>query len=196
MVYNAAEGEDMQPDENVTQLLGKWTDGDKAALDKLMPLVYSELRSLARRYLKGERPAHTLQPTALVNEVYLRLVDQQTASFSSRAQFFGMAAKLMRNILVDHARRRRAAKRGAEPIRLSISTADRIGRKPDLDLVELDDALKRLAAVNPQHSDTVELRFFGGLTIEETAEAMGVSHATVERDWSFARAWLRREMSA
>src|SRR4030095_4767660 len=186
----------MQPDENVTQLLGQWTDGDKAALDKLMPLVYSELRSLARRYLKGERTGHTLQPTALVNEVYIRLVDQQTASFSSRAQFFGMAAKIMRNILVDHARRRKAAKRGAEPIRLSISTADRIGRKPDLDLVELDDALKRLAEVNPQHSDTVELRFFGGLTIEETAEAMGVSHATVERDWSFARAWLRRDMSA
>ncbi|HYV04533.1 MAG TPA: ECF-type sigma factor, partial [Blastocatellia bacterium] len=132
----------------------------------------------------------------LVNEVYLRLVDQRTASFGNRAHFFGMAAKLMRNILVDHARKRRAAKRGGEPIRLSISSADRIGRKPDLDLVALDDALKRLAALNPQHSETVEMRFFGGLTIEETAEAMGVSHATVERDWSFARAWLRREMSA
>lgn len=185
----------MQPDENVTQLLGKWTEGDKAALDELMPLVYNELRSLAKRYLRSERSDHTLQPTALVNEVYLRLVDQRTASFSSRAQFFGMAAKLMRNILVDHARKRRTAKRGDEPLRLSISKADRIGRKPDLDLVALDDALKRLAALNPQHSDTVELRFFGGLTIEETAEAMGVSHATVERDWSFARAWLRREMS-
>jgi RNA polymerase sigma factor (TIGR02999 family) len=187
---------DMQPDENVTQLLGKWTGGDKTALDQLMPLVYNELRSLAKRYLRSERSDHTLQPTALVNEVYLRLVDQQSATFSSRAQFFGMAAKMMRNILVDHARKRRTAKRGGEPLRLSISTADRIGRKPDLDLVALDDALKRLAALNPQHSDTVELRFFGGLTIEETAEAMGVSHATVERDWSFARAWLRREMSA
>jgi len=185
----------MQPDENVTQLLGRWTHGDKAALDQLMPLVYGELRSLAKKYLRSERSDHTLQPTALVNEVYLRLVDQQTASFSNRAQFFGMAAKMMRNILVDHARKRRTAKRGGEPLRLSISTADRIGRKPDLDLVALDDALKRLAALNPQHSDTVELRFFGGLTIEETAEAMGVSHATVERDWSFARAWLRREMS-
>ena len=185
----------MQADENVTQLLGKWTEGDKAALDELMPLVYNELRSLAKRYLRSERSSHTLQPTALVNEVYLRLVDQRTASFRSRAQFFGMAAKLMRNILVDHARKRRAAKRGAEPIRLSISTAGRISRKPDLDLVALDDALKRLAALNSQHCDTVELRFFGGLTIEETAEAMGVSHATVERDWSFARAWLRREMS-
>ena len=186
----------MQPDQNVTKLLGKWTGGDKAALDELMPLVYRELRNLAKRYLKSERPGHTLQPTALVNEVYLRLVDQQNVTFRSRAQFFGMAAKLMRNILVDHARKRRAAKRGGEPYRLSISTADRIGRKPDLDLVALDDALTRLATLNPQHSDTVELRFFGGLTIEETAEAMGVSHATVERDWSFARAWLRREMSA
>lgn len=185
----------MQPDENVTKLLGKWTDGDRAALDELMPLVYSELRSLARKYLRSERSDHTLQPTALVNEVYVRLVDQRNASFSNRAQFFGMAAKLMRNILVDHARRRKSAKRGGEPLRLSISTADRIGRKPDLDLVALDDALTRLSVLNPQHSDTVELRFFGGLTIEETAEAMGVSHATVERDWSFARAWLRREMS-
>lgn len=186
----------MQPSENVTQLLGKWTKGDKAALDELIPLVYNELRSLAKRYLRSERSEHTLQPTALVNEVYLRLVDQRTASFSSRAQFFGMAAKLMRNILVDHARKRKAAKRGGEPLRLSISTADRIGRKPDLDLVALDDALKRLATLNIQHSDIIELRYFGGLTIEETAEAMGVSHATVERDWSFARAWLRREISA
>ena len=186
----------MQPDENVTLLLGKWTEGDKTALDELMPLVYNELRSLAKKYLRSERPGHTLQPTALVNEVYLLLVDQRTASFRCRAQFFGMAAKLMRNILVDHARKRRTAKRGGEPVRLSISTADRIGLKPELDLVALDDALNRLATLNPQHSDTVELRFFGGLTIEETAEAMGLSHATVERDWSFARAWLRREMSA
>lgn len=186
----------MSPDENVTKLLRKWTGGDRAALDELMPLVYTELRSLARKYLRSERSGHTLEPTALVNEVYLRLVDQRTASFRSRAQFFGMAAKLMRNILVDHARKRRSAKRGGEPLRLSISTADRISRKPDLDLVALDDALKRLAVLNPQHSETVELRFFGGLTIEETAAAMSVSHATVERDWSFARAWLRREMSA
>jgi RNA polymerase sigma factor (TIGR02999 family) len=186
----------MQPNENVTQLLGRWTGGDKAALDELMPIVYNELRSLAKKYLRDERSGHTLQPTALVNEVYMRLVDQQAASFQSRAQFFGLAARLMRNILVDHARKRRAAKRGGEPYRLSISTADRIGRKPELDLVALDDALTRLSALNPQHSKTVELRFFGGLTIEETAEAMGISHATVERDWSFARAWLRREMSA
>ena len=186
----------MPQDENVTQLLGKWTGGDKSALDELMPLVYTELRSLARRYLKSERSGHTLQPTALVNEVYLRLVDQQNASFQSRAQFFGLAARLMRNILVDHARKRRTAKRGGEPYRLSLSTADRIGTKQDLDIVALDDALNRLSALNPQHGQTVELRFFGGLTIEETAAAMGLSHATVERDWSFARAWLRREMSA
>jgi len=186
----------MQSDEQMTQLLARWTEGDRAALDELIPLVYTELRNLAKRYLRSERTDHTLQPTALVNEVYLRLVDQRTASFSSRAQFFGMAAKLMRNILVDYARKRRAAKRGDDPLRLSISKADRIGRKQNLDLVALDDALTRLAALNPQHSDMVELRFFGGLTIEETAEATGVSHATVERDWSFARAWLRREMSA
>lgn len=186
----------MPPDENVTKLLHRWTGGDKEALDELMPLVYGELRSLAKKYLRSERVGHTLQPTALVNEVYMRLVDQETATFHNRAQFFGLAARIMRNILVDHARKRRSAKRGGEPYRLSISTADRIGRKPDLDLVELDDALTRLAALNPQHGKTVELRFFGGLTIEETAEAMGLSHATVERDWSFARAWLRREMNS
>ena len=182
----------MELDENVTQLLGRWTEGDKSALDELMPLVYNELRILAKRYLRSERSDHTLQPTALVNEVYMRLVDQRTASFSSRAQFFGMAAKLMRNILVDHARKRRTAKRGAEPLRLSLSKADRVGRKPELDLVELDDALTRLAQLNRQHSDTVELRFFGGLSLPQAARTMGLSLATAKRQWAFARAWLYR----
>ena len=186
----------MEPAHSVTQLLVKWGNGDKAALDELVPLVYDVLHRLAASYLRRERGNHTLQPTALVHEAYVRLVDQQSGGWQNRAQFFGMAAKIMRNILVDHARKRRAGKRGGEPLMLGISQADRIGRKPDLDLVALDDALTTLSAINPELCKTVELRFFGGLTIEETAEAMGVSHATVERDWGFARAWLRREMSS
>ena len=185
----------MEPSETITQLLQKWSDGDKKALDELMPLVYSELRRMANKYLRSERSDHTLQPTALVNELYLRLTAQDRFTYKDRARFFGMAAKLMRSILVDHARKRKAVKRGGEPYMLSLSKADRISRKPDLDLVLLDDALNRLAVLNPQYSETVELRFFGGLTIQETAEVLSVSHATVERDWSFARAWLRREMS-
>jgi RNA polymerase sigma factor (TIGR02999 family) len=184
----------MQPPQSITQLLVKWSDGDKTALDELMPLVYEALRKLAASYLRRERNNHSLQPTALVHEAYVRLVDQQTASWQNRAQFFGMAAKLMRNILVDHARERMAQKRGGEQLRLSLSKADRIGRKTDVDLVALNDALNELAAVMPEHARIIELRFFGGLTIEETAVAMGVSHATVERDWAFARAWLRCEM--
>lgn len=186
----------MQAAESITQLLVKWSGGDKAALDKLMPLVYDELHKLAAGYLRRERHNHTLQPTALVNEAYVRLVDQQNATWQNRAQFFGMAARLMRNILVDHARQRRAAKRGGEPFRLSLDKVERVFNKPDLDLVALDDALRDLEATNPEHSRIVELRFFGGLTIEETAQVLGVSHATVEREWSFARAWLRRELGA
>lgn len=179
----------------ITQLLVRWNDGDKAALDELMPFVYDELRRLANGYLRRERLSHTLQPTALVNEVYLQLIDQHTVGWQDRAQFFGLASKLMRNILVDHARRRGAAKRGGEQLKLSLSKADRLGNSQDVELSRLDDALNELAAVRPDHSRIVELRFFGGLTIEETAEVMGISHATVERGWNFARAWLRREMS-
>lgn len=160
-----------------------------------MPLVYKELRRLANSYLRRQRQNHTLQPTALVNEAYLHLIGQQDVSLHNRAQFFGMAAKLMRNILVDHARERLALKRGGELYRLSLSKADRLTRKPDADLLALDDALNRLAEIRPEHSRIVELRFFGGLTIPETAEALGVSHATVEREWRFARSWLRSEMS-
>lgn len=184
----------MEPSRTISLLLQKWSDGDKKALDELMPLVYSELRRMANKHLRGERSGHTLQPTALVNELYLRLSTQERFTYKDRAQFFGMAAKLMRNILVDHARKRKALKRGAEPYMLSLGKADRISRKSDLDLVLLDDALNKLANLNPQYSETVELRFFGGLTIEETAEVLSVSHATIERDWSFAKAWLRREM--
>ncbi len=183
-----------RPDQSITQLLVKWGSGDKAALDELMPLVYDELRKLAASYLRRKEAVHTLQATALVHEAYVRLADQQGASMQHRAQFFGLAAKVMRDILVDHARRRLATKRGGQQIRISLSQADRSGRKPELDLLALDHALKELAATNPQHSRVIELRFFGGLTIEETAAAMSLSHATAERYWSFARAWLRREL--
>ena len=159
-----------------------------------MPLVYEELRHLEGKFLRRERVNHTLQPTALVNEAYLRLVDQQEVQWQNRAQFFGLAARLMRNILVDHARRHSAAKRGGEYFSLSLSRADRVSKAP-ADLVALHETLERLTIHDPQESSIVELRFFGGLTIEETAEVLDISHATVERDWKMARAWLRRELS-
>ncbi len=185
-----------RPDQNVTELLVKWSRGDKAALDELIPLVYDELRQLAASYLRRQAGPHTLQATALVHEAYVRLADRQNTSMQHRAQFFGLAAKVMRDILVDHARRRAATKRGGQQLRISLSQAERLGHKPEVDLVALDDALKDLAATNPQHSRVVELRFFGGLTNEEAAEVMSLSHATVERYWSFARAWLQRELAA
>ncbi len=181
--------------ECISQLLLRWSDGDSSAREKLMPLVYNELRRLARKYLRHERANHTLQPTALVNEAYLRLVDQHSVLWQNRAQFFGLAAKLMRNILVDHARSREAAKRGGQHYSLSVSELDRVSKSSEVDLVVLHEALERLAAYDNQKSRIVELRFFGGLTIEETAEVLDISHATVERDWKMARAWLRRELS-
>lgn len=185
----------MQPPEGITQLLLLWNCGDQTALDKLMPLVQSELRRLAGNYLRRERPGHTLQPTALVNEAYLRLVDQRKAKWQNRAQFYGIAAQLMRRILVDHARQHKAAKRGgADQQRLSITSARDVSDKPDLDLLALHEALEELATVDPQQSRIVELKFFGGLSIEETAEVMQLGHATVERDWKMARAWLRRKL--
>lgn len=180
---------------DITQLLKEWSAGDKRALDRLMPMVYDELRRLAKSYLRGERHQISLQPTALVHEAYLLLAAQsQQVSWENRAQFFGLAARMMRNILVDHARARQAEKRGGGELRVSLAAADRIGQEPEVELLALDDALNRLAEFSPQHSRIVELRFFGGLTIPETAEAMGLSHATVERHWSFARAWLRNEL--
>lgn len=184
----------MKPNHSVTRLLIKWGDGDKAALNELMPLVYDTLRKLAVSYLRRERVNHTLQPTALVGEAYVRLVDQKSASWQNRAHFFGVAAKLMRDILVDYARERLAAKRGGDQYRLSLSKADQVTSKSDVDLIALDDALNELAAMKPEYARVIELRFFGGLTIEETAVAMGLSTATVERHWAFARTWLRREM--
>jgi RNA polymerase sigma-70 factor (ECF subfamily) len=182
------------PPTEVSQLLVRWRSGDKAALDELTPVVYEELRRLARHYMRGERTGHTLEPTALVNEAYLRLVDLRDMKWQNRAHFFAVAATLMRRILVDHARSRNYAKRGGVQQRLSLSKADRFANKPDVDLVAMDDALMTLEQMSAQQSRIVELRFFGGLTIEETAEVLGVSHATVERDWAVARAWLRREV--
>ena len=184
------------PDQNITQLLVKWGSGDKAALDELIPLVYDELRKLAASYLRRKAGPHTIQATALVHEAYVRLADQSSISMENRAQFYGLAAKVMRDILVDHARKRLSRKRGGDQLRLSLTSAERLGRKPEVELVALDDALKVLATTNPQHSRVIELRFFAGLTIEETAHVMSLSHATTERYWSFARAWLRRELAA
>lgn len=180
--------------EEITELLIAWGDGDPAALERLMPLVYDELRRLARGYLRREANQSVLEPTALVHEAYLRLANQERSSWQSRSQFYGLAAKIMRDLLVDHARRRRAAKHGGGAERLSLGYADRHGRRQEVDLLLLDEALRKLSAVRPGHGRVVELRFFGGLTIEEAAEVLGRSHATVERQWNLARAWLFREL--
>src|SRR2546430_14612713 len=185
----------MQPPESVTQLLVDWSEGDQRALDKMMPLVYGELRRLASNYLRRERPGHTLQPTALVNEAYLKLIDQKSAQWHNRAQFYGVAAQLMRRILVDHARQHQAAKRGgSDQQRLSITSAGELAQKPDIDLLALHEALEELKAFDSQQERIVELKFFGGLSIDETAEVLGIGHATVERDWKMARAWLRQKL--
>jgi len=185
----------MQSNDALTQLLVNWSNGDQAALDKLMPLVYSELHRLASNYLRRERPGHTLQPTALVNEAYLKLIDQRNAKWQNRAQFFGISAQLMRRILVDHARQRQAAKRGgSDQQRLSVTSAEKLMKQPEVDLLALNEALDELAKMDEQQSRIVELKFFGGLSIEETAEVLGIGHATVERDWKLARAWLRRRL--
>jgi RNA polymerase sigma factor (TIGR02999 family) len=185
----------MAPSATITQLLGKWRDGDKAALDELARQIYGELRGLARYYLRQERPCHTLQPSDLVNEAFLRLVNEKDIDWQNRAHFFGIAAVRMRHILVEHARGRRAAKRGGGEYRLSLSKLDRLAEERDINLLALDDALSRLEAIDPQKSRIVEMRYFAGLTIEETAEALRISSATVKRDWSMARAWLRSEIS-
>lgn len=185
----------MQSSEGITELLIDWGKGDQAALEKLMPLVYNELRRLASNYLRRERASHTLQPTALVNEAYLKLVDQRNAKWQNRAHFFGISAQLMRRILVDHARQHQAAKRGGtNQQRLSITSAEQVAKQPEIDLLALNEALDELAKMDKQQGQIVELKFFGGLSIEETAEVLGVSHATVERDWKMARAWLRRQL--
>jgi RNA polymerase sigma factor (TIGR02999 family) len=180
----------------VTALLLSWSEGDEGAPARLMPLVYDELRRLARDYLRRERPDHTLQPTALVNEVYLRIVDQRRVSMQNRAQFFGLAAQIMRHILVDHARTRGAEKRGALQPKLSLDETRIAIEDRAAELVALDDALKSLAEIDLRKSQIVEMRFFGGLSVEETASALGVSDKTVMRDWRNAKIWLHRELSA
>lgn len=180
--------------QNITHLLKEWSDGDQRALDELTPLVYEELRQQAARYLRKERPGHSLQATALINEAFLRLIDVKNVQWQNRAHFFGIAANLMRRILVDHARRRDAEKRGGTQMRLTLDDAFAIAKEPAVDLLAIDEALDRLAAIDEQQARVVELRFFSGLSVEETAAALGVSPKTVKRDWSVARAWLRREI--
>jgi len=180
---------------NITELLVGYARGDKEALDKLMPIVYEELRRQAARYLRKERPGHTLQTTALIHEAYVRLVDQRAVQWQNRAHFFGIAAQLMRRILVDHARTKKRVKRGGSDVRVSINDANVAVKGQDLDVVALDEALQRLAEIDEQQSRVVELRFFSGLTVEETAAVMGISKATVKRDWSMAKAWLHRELT-
>jgi len=178
----------------VSKLLINWGQGDLDAREALIPLVYGELRRVARRYLGRERPDHTLQSAALVHEAYLRLVHKEPPQWQNRAHFFGVAAQLMRHLLVDHARNRRAAKRGAGAPRLSLDAQMVLPQKREVDLVALDDALNKLAGLDAQQSRLIELRFFGGLSIEETAVVLGISPATVKREWATARAWLQREM--
>ena len=179
---------------NITQLLKQWSDGDERALDRLTPLVYEELRQQAARYLRRERPGHTMQTTALINEAYLRLIDAKEVRWQGRAHFFAIAANLMRRILVDHARQRNAAKRGGSPIHVTLDRIVATAKQSDIDVLEIDEALTKLAAIDRQQAQIVELRFFSGLSVEETAAALGISPRTVKRDWSVARAWLRREI--
>ena len=178
----------------ISRLLADWGHGDQEARDALIPLIYNELRRMARRQLWRERPDHTLQSAALVNEAYLRLVGQNPPEWQNRVHFFGVAAQMMRHILVDHARNRLAAKRGAGAPRLSLDPEIALRQKPEVDLLALDGALNKLADLDPQQSRLIELRFFGGLSIEETALVMGISPRTVNRAWVAARAWLRLEM--
>ena len=178
----------------VTQLLQAWSDGNAEALDQLVPLVYGELHRLARHYMRGERPGHSLQITELVNEAYVRLIDWKNVRWQNRAHFFGVAAQMMRRILVDFARSRHYAKRGGETFRVSLSEAAGISAERSEDFIALDDALQSLTAFDARKGRIVELRFFGGLSVEETAEVLKVSPRTVMRDWSLAQAWLYRQL--
>jgi len=183
------------PATGVTELLRRWASGDTAAQERLIPLVYEECRRIAERQLRSEDPGHTLDATALVHELYLRLVDQRSASWQSRAQFYGVAAQMMRRILVDHARARQARKRGATRVMISLANvADTSGDTSIADILAVDDLLSRLGALDPEQQRIVELRFFAGLTVEETALVIGRSPRTVKREWQLAKAWLYREL--
>ena len=181
-------------DSDVTQLLRDWSAGDKSAFDQLVALVHAELRRLARRYMMRERANHTLQTSALINEVYLRLVDQRNVALNDRAHFFAVAGQVMRHVLVDHARRRGYAKRGGGAFMVALSEAEPVASEEAAEVLALDEALDALAAYDPRMSRIVELRYFGGLSVEETAEAMDLSPATVKRHWVIARAWLLRAL--
>jgi len=182
------------PHLDATGLLHAWSKGDKSAFDQLVPLVYEELRALAERYMRQERPNHTLQTTALVNEAYLRLIDVNRVQWQSRGHFLAVAAQTMRRVLVDFARRRDRLKRGGDVMLVTLDEARGVGQKEGAEFVALDDALTALAAFDPRMSEIVELRFFGGLTVEETADVMHVSPETVMRDWKTAKAWLLRTL--
>ena len=179
----------------VTELLIGWSNGDRAALDKLMPLIDDELRRLAHRYMRQERADHTLQTTALVNEAFVRLVNRKNLQWQNRAHFFGIAAHLMRTILVDHARSHASAKRGGGARKLELNEALVVSQQRASEVIALDEALKQLALIDPRQSRIVELRFFGGLTVEEAAEVLHVSPVTIKREWSTAKAWLYRELA-
>jgi RNA polymerase sigma factor (TIGR02999 family) len=179
----------------ITQLLVAWNKGETAALERLTPLVHAELHRLAKHYMEGERSGHLLQTSALVNEAYLRMIHWQSVEWQNRAHFFGLAAQLMRRILVDFARARQSEKRGGEALRISLSEAVGLPQERSADLVALDDALQTLEKLDARQARVVELRFFAGLSLEETAEALSISIITVRRDWSTAKAWLYRELS-
>ena len=179
---------------DVTDLLVHWSEGDQEALNKLIPLVYDELHKLASRYLRRERRDHTLQTTAVVHEAYLKLVNQRDANFENRLHFFAVAAQIMRRILVDYARRHHASKRGGDLYKLSLDEALVTSEEKGADLLAIDEALDRLAAIDPRQSRVVELRIFAGLTLEETAQALNISPSTVRREWSMAKAWLNRQI--
>jgi RNA polymerase sigma factor (TIGR02999 family) len=186
MVMTSSQGE-------ITEWLKAWSGGRDDALPKVIGLIYRELRRLAARHLRRERPGHTLQTTALVHEAYLRLCDQENVVWQNRAQFYAIAARLMRRILIDYARRRLTAERKMPVLKLGIEES---ARQPELELIALDETLNRLAELDPQQSRLVELRYFGGLSIKDTAEVMGISPATVKREWTIARAWLHRELKS
>lgn len=182
------------PPSEITGLLIDWSDGNQAALEKLLPLVEHELRRLAHSYMRRENPDHTLQTTALVNEAYLKLVDQKKTRWHNRAHFFGIAAQIMRRILLNYARDQNRQKRGGRAIHVSLSKADVMPAEKDREIIALNDALSRLEAVDERKARVVELRYFGGLSVDEVAEVLGVASITVMRDWQFAKAWLAREL--
>ena len=179
----------------ITQLLERWSNGEEHARDELMPLVYDELHRLAATYLRRERREHTLQPTALVNELFLKFSEQHSMSWQNRAQFFGVAAQMMRRILVDYARAHYASKRGGDRYCVSLRNIAAFGAQPEADLLALHDVVNKLEQIDPDQARIVELKFFGGLTIKEIEEVMGISHATVEREWKLAKAFLKRELT-